>query len=50
MRQCIEDGCTKGPSTGDALHRVSPKGEPFKGKCTEHFEGTPDPVAVVIER
>lgn len=49
MYECTEDGCHKGPATGHALHRTSPKGQEFEGKCTEHFEGTPDPIAVIIE-
>lgn len=51
QRVCDHDGCPKGIATGHALHRVSPKGpgQKFIGLCTEHFAGTPDPVAQVIE-
>lgn len=50
---CVKDGCERGPATGEALHRINPKGEPFKGACTEHaveFGALADPVAVVIEQ
>jgi hypothetical protein len=47
--QCTEEGCERGPETGDALHRTSPKGELFEGKCTEHAPD-PEPLAVLIER
>ena len=46
---CLENGCDKGPATGHALHRVSPKGQDFEGKCTDHFEGQGDPIALAIE-
>lgn len=49
MYECIEPECHKGPATGHALHRTSPKGQDFQGKCTEHYEGTPEWVAVTIE-
>lgn len=48
--ECTEDGCGRGPATGYALHRTSPKGKDFEGRCTEHFEGEPDAVAVAIEQ
>jgi len=50
--QCRRAGCGRGPATGDALHRTSPKGELFEGECTEHFaeHGTPEPIAVMIEK
>jgi hypothetical protein len=46
---CVHDGCERGYATGHALHRVSPKGELFKGKCGEHFEGEVDPLVQAIE-
>lgn len=47
---CEQKGCVRGPlDTGHALHRISPKGEKFRGKCTEHFEGEPDPIVLAIE-
>ena len=48
--ECAEEGCERGPATGHALHRTSPKGELFEGKCTDHFPGEPDPIALMIER
>ena len=45
---CIVPGCGRGPSTGHALHRTSPKGEAFEGRCTEHHPD-PEPIAVLIE-
>jgi hypothetical protein len=47
--ECIEEGCSNGIATGHALHRVSPKGTEFEGKCDEHFEGDPDEVAQLIQ-
>lgn len=50
--KCALKGCERGPGTGDALHRTSPKGENFEGLCTEHYQaigGEPDWVARVIE-
>jgi hypothetical protein len=51
QRVCDYEGCERGIDTGHALHRVSPKGkgQPFVGMCSEHYAGTPDPVAQVIE-
>ena len=47
-------GCTCGPATGQALHRISPKGEghAFVGLCTRHMResgGRPEALAVLIE-
>ena len=50
QRVCDFEGCERGIATGHALHRVSPKGEPFVGLCAEHFAGEPDPVAAVVEQ
>jgi hypothetical protein len=50
---CGKPGCERGPATGDALHRTSPKGQDFEGLCSEHYRaigGSPDWVATVIER
>lgn len=40
---CQRFGCERHPDKGDAIHRTSPKGEPFKGLCDEHM-GDTDPV------
>lgn len=47
--ECAQEGCDRGPASGHALHRTSPKGELFEGKCGEHFEGVADPIAQAIE-
>lgn len=50
--KCALKGCGRGPATGDALHRTSPKGEDFEGLCTEHMlehGGEPEALAVLIE-
>jgi len=51
---CIKEGCNRGPGgTGGALHRLSPKGELFKGVCTEHapeYSVRVEPIAVAIEK
>lgn len=47
--ECAEPECRRGRYTGDALYRVSAKGEPFEGKCDEHFEGVPDPVTQAVQ-
>lgn len=48
---CDHEGCRKGIASGHALHRVSPTGpgQQFVGLCSEHYAGTPDPVAQAIE-
>ncbi len=45
---CDHEGCERSIASGDALHRVSPKGSPFVGLCTEHH-ANPEAVAVIIE-
>jgi hypothetical protein len=50
--KCAHPDCERGPATGHALHRISPKGEDFVGLCTEHMRkehGHADPIAVLIE-
>ena len=34
---CQATGCRRHPERGDTIIRVSPKGEPFLGLCTEHY-------------
>ena len=34
---CSHEGCTRSVVNGDAIHRISPKGGPFAGLCTEHY-------------
>lgn len=49
---CEHPGCLAHVDHGDAIHRTSPKGGPFRGKCTRHFRedgGEPDSIAVLIE-
>jgi hypothetical protein len=49
---CEVPGCLAHVDHGDAIHRTSPKGGPFRGKCTPHFRaagGEPDDIAVIIE-
>ena len=49
---CAEPGCWASPGHGAALHRISPKGGPFVGLCTEHMRkhgGKPEELAVLIE-
>lgn len=46
---CAKDGCERGVRSGHALYRTSPKGELFQGRCEEHFDGEPEPVAQMIE-
>jgi hypothetical protein len=49
---CEVDGCLAHVDLGDAIHRTSPKGGPFRGRCTRHFREMgeqPDPVAIIIE-
>ncbi len=49
---CEQPGCLAHVSLGDAIHRTSPMGGPFRGKCTKHFRedgGEPDEIAVLIE-
>lgn len=42
---CQEEDCERGPlTTGDALYRVSPKGQKFIGRCEEHLKGDPDEI------
>lgn len=36
---CAEEGCSKGAATGNAIYRTSPKGQPFEGKCLDHYDG-----------
>lgn len=33
---CAADGCDRSPATGDALHRVNPKGERGIFMCERH--------------
>jgi hypothetical protein len=35
---CTFPGCIRNPRDGYAIYRTSPKGEPFAGRCEEHFE------------
>lgn len=36
---CVYPGCNVGPLTdGGYLERVNPKGEPFEGACSAHYE------------
>ena len=49
---CEVPGCLAHVSLGDAIHRTSPKGGPFSGRCTKHYRemgGAPDDIAVLIE-
>lgn len=49
---CEVEGCLAHVDNGDAIHRTSPMGGPFRGRCTRHFReagGEPDRVAVIIE-
>lgn len=49
---CEVEGCLAHVDLGDAIHRTSPTGGPFRGRCTTHFQamgGEPDDVAVIIE-
>lgn len=49
---CEVPGCLAHVDHGDAIHRTSPKGEAFRGRCSRHFRqmgGEPDPVALIIE-
>lgn len=49
---CEVEGCLAHVEWGDAIHRTSPMGGPFRGRCTKHFQamgGTPDDLAVIIE-
>lgn len=50
QRTCDYGDCPNGIATGHALHRVSPKGEPFVGMCDTHFVGEPDPVAHLFQQ
>ena len=36
LTPCAVDGCDRSPATGDALHRVNPKGELGIFMCTTH--------------
>lgn len=47
--KCIHPGCSKDAKDGWAVYRVSPKGELFKGKCVDHFEGPLDAIVQAIE-
>lgn len=43
--QCDFAGCTRHPSKGDTITRISPKGQPFRGLCDEHYGQAAVPVA-----
>lgn len=45
---CEFDGCERGPGNGHALHRTSPKGGPFKGRCDMHMGEPVDPGVALI--
>jgi hypothetical protein len=47
--ECREQGCGRGPATGHALYRTSPKGDNFEGACDEHFSGETDPIVQAIQ-
>ena len=47
---CATAGCDRAARDGWAIYRTSPKGQPFAGKCEEHFPGVPDPIVQAIER
>jgi hypothetical protein len=48
-RECARVGCGRSIAGGFALHRISPKGEPFVGVCSVHHAGEVDPVVTAIE-
>jgi len=35
---CSFTGCERHPQKGDAIFRVNPKGEPFEGRCSDHYD------------
>lgn len=37
LTECNVPKCLRGHATGDTLYRVSPKGEPFEGRCEKHM-------------
>ncbi|GAB2906914.1 hypothetical protein GCM10027047_01460 [Rhodococcus aerolatus] len=45
---CNYDGCNRGRGTGHAIHRTSPKGQMFSGRCEEHLGRPVDPQVAVI--
>jgi hypothetical protein len=45
---CEFPGCTHTPATGWPLFRTSPKGGPFKGRCSDHMGEPVDPVVADI--
>lgn len=46
---CDREGCEVDVRKGGTLYRVSPKGEPFVGLCSDHYAGPEDPIAAAVE-
>lgn len=43
VHACSTEGCYRTAFDG-GIYRTSPKGEPFEGKCAEHYPGPIDPL------
>lgn len=37
MWGCEEHDCERHPDQGDAIYRINPPGEAFRGRCWEHL-------------
>lgn len=45
---CEVAGCGRRLIDGWTIHRTSPKGGPFRGRCEEHFTGEVDEVTRIL--